>query len=100
MALAGSGALIQAGTLEQATEQARLEAAYNQYLRQFNYPVEMLGVLQDGARVMTGASARPQMGLLDVQKKWLENDALAIQNLKSFMPMSRGGEGLGRLGGG
>ena len=100
MALAGSGALLQAGTLEQATEQARLEAAYNQYLRQFNYPVEMLGVLQDGARVMTGASARPQMGLLDVQKKWLENDALAIQNLKSFMPMSRGGEGLGRLGGG
>lgn len=85
MALAGSGALLQAGTLEQATEQARLEAAYNQYLRQFNYPVEMLGVLQDGARVMNGAQARPQMGLLDVQKKLLENDALALQNMKSFM---------------
>ncbi len=68
MALAGSGALLQAGALEQATEQARLEAAYNQYLRQFNYPVDMLGVLQDGARVMAGTQAKPQTGLLGVLK--------------------------------
>lgn len=71
MALAGSGALLQAGALEQATEQARLEAAYNQYLRQFNYPVEMLGLLQDGARVMAGAQAKPQTGLLDVVSQGL-----------------------------
>lgn len=93
MALAGSDALLRAGTLEQATEQARLEAAYNQYLRQFNYPVEMLGLLQGGAQTMTGAQARPQTGLLEVQKQWLQNDGLALQNVRNAMGMGMGGFG-------
>lgn len=93
MALAGANALLQAGTLEQTTEQARLEAAYNQYLRQFNYPVEMLGVLQDGARVMTGATARPQTGLFDVEAKRLANDGQALQNAKTIMSFWGGGLG-------
>ncbi len=95
MALAGADALLRAGSVEQATEQARLEAAYNQYLRQFNYPAEMLGLLQNGAQIMTGAQARPQTGLFQVEQMRLQNDALAMSNAKNFMGMMGGFPGMG-----
>jgi hypothetical protein len=69
MALANSNALMQAGLIEQATEQAKLEAAYNEYLRKFNYPLDMVKLLQGGGQIMSQAEAKPQTGLFDVIKQ-------------------------------
>jgi hypothetical protein len=42
----------QLGTMQQATEQAALEAAYNQYLMEQNYPLTQLGALTGAAGVI------------------------------------------------
>ncbi|WP_207483119.1 hypothetical protein [Arenibaculum pallidiluteum] len=44
--LGGARAALGAGTLERDTEQAKLDAAYQDYLRRQQYPVQMLGVRQ------------------------------------------------------
>lgn len=66
-ALAAAQGQTQLGTLQQATEQAGLEAAYNQYLMEQNYPLTQLGALTGAAGVIPGgygtttggASSRP-----------------------------------------
>lgn len=44
-ALAAATGQTQLGTMQQATEQAALEAAYNEFLRQQQYPLQQLGAL-------------------------------------------------------
>ena len=51
-ALSAATGLTQLGTAQQATEQAALEAAYNEFLRQQQYPLMQLGALQGAAGVI------------------------------------------------
>ena len=51
-ALAAAQGQTQLGSLQQATEQAALEAAYNQYLMEQNYPLTQLGALTGAAGVI------------------------------------------------
>lgn len=53
-ALSAATGLTQLGTAQQATEQAALEAAYNEFLRQQQYPLMQLGALQGAAGVIPG----------------------------------------------
>jgi len=54
-ALAAAGGMTQLGAMQQATEQAALEAAYNQYLMEQNYPLTQLGALTGaGAAIPSG----------------------------------------------
>ena len=53
-ALAAAQGQTQLGTMQQATEQAALEAAYNEFLRQQQYPLMQLGALQGAAGVIPG----------------------------------------------
>lgn len=53
-ALAAAGGQTQLGTMQQATEQAALEAAYNQYLMEQNYPLTQLGALTGAAGAIPG----------------------------------------------
>lgn len=53
-ALAAAGGQTQLGTMQQATEQAALEAAYNEFLRQQQYPLMQLGALQGAAGAIPG----------------------------------------------
>lgn len=74
-ALSGAGAQISAGGLEQGTQQARDTAAYQQFLRQIGYPVQMsqfltgsvgalapsLGGTQSGNSNTTSTPAQPSL---------------------------------------
>lgn len=53
-ALAAAQGVTQLGTAQQATEQAALESAYNEFLRQQQYPLMQLGALQGAAGVIPG----------------------------------------------
>jgi hypothetical protein len=53
-ALAAAQGQTQLGTMEQATEQAALEAAYNEFLREQQNPLMQLGALQGAAGVIPG----------------------------------------------
>ena len=54
--LQGANALNQFGTQAQQSQQAALDAAYQQYLRQFNYPVDMQQVLNSSLGLFGSAN--------------------------------------------
>ena len=89
-ALQGAQAQIGAGTLEQQTQQAQLDAAYQQYLQQLAFPYQQVQFLSSlGIPALTamggsqsGSSTTTQPGA----SPWSQAIGLGISALGAFMP--------------
>ena len=61
--LAGTSALNNFGTEQQQTQQNALNAAYQQFMNQFNYPVQMQGLLNNSLLLGGAGTTNPTAGM-------------------------------------